>query len=127
VHDVLAKHWDAILNADFSPKAFFLVVLTRHSISVHRKNSPFAPGRQAADFEAQTTAYGSSGDGISVDLVRALDWIRSHLQPRDQRVFVMRRLQNVPSAAVAAAEGLTVANVDQIVSRATKSLKGAFS
>ncbi len=116
VHDVLAVHWDEILQADESPKGFFLRVLVNRAIDRHRR-------RQREALVPPDPPTGGPGPAsAALELGRVLSLLRTELSPRDRRVFGARCL-GLSAKEVAEAEGLSPANVDQIVSRARARLK----
>lgn len=115
VHDVLATRFRKIVEAE-SPRAFFIRILVNQAISAHRRQ-PEAAG----ELEPQLADSGAgASDALCLEEVLAL--LTGELSPRDQRVFSARCL-GTSTKEVAGAEGLTPANVDQIVSRARARLK----
>ena len=126
VQNVLAGQWREVVEAD-NPLALFTTMLVNRAISDHRRRErtqvtdPEVVERLSEAARPPTVVV----DGVSLDLQRVSRWLREHLSERDWRIF-MRRMQEEPSAEVAADEKLTTDHVDQIVSRAKKAVRGAF-
>lgn len=117
VHDVLAARWDAIIAAEESPKALFLTILLNRARDRHRRmqREEALPGDPRHEGTIENATAGLA-------LSRVLLALRTELSARDLRVFSARCI-GVSSREVADAEGLSPANVDQIVSRARARLK----
>jgi RNA polymerase sigma factor (sigma-70 family) len=123
IHNVLAERWAELLAAD-SPRALFFVVLVRRAIDRHRRRKREAPLDETAPGRLASTAGDAAAHGSQLQEV--LEHLDAALSPRDSRVFVARTLYGEPSRAVAEAEGLSIANVDKIVSRTRAMLKRHF-
>jgi RNA polymerase sigma factor (sigma-70 family) len=115
VHDVLATRLRMIVDAE-SPRALFIRILVNQAISRHRRQQ-----ETASPIEAQLTDSRSSASA-ALSLGEVLALLTNELSPRDRSVFSARCL-GATAKEVAEAEGLTAANVDQIVSRARARLK----
>lgn len=118
VHDVLMRSLEQIVRAEH-PRALFLWILNKHAINTYRRHS-----RELAVGEVPESAprHEAPRTESSLELNAVIGLLRSELSPRDLRVFIARCF-GASSKEVAAAEGLSVANVDKIVSRARARLK----
>lgn len=117
VHDVLARSLEQIVQVE-SLRALFLRILINHAISAHRRKR-----ERAQDELPEPAPQGEASRAESArELGEVVALLRAELSPRDLRVFMARCL-GAASREVAEAEGLSVANVDQIVSRARARLK----
>jgi RNA polymerase sigma factor (sigma-70 family) len=118
IHNVLARNWTEILEAE-SPRALFIWVLVRRAIDRNRRlkrETSVEPLVMEESVVANEAAPDEQAKHRS-RLDAVLAWLEVELSPRDLRVFVARALLGESSREVAEAEGLTIANVDQIVSR----------
>lgn len=123
MHEVLAVQWDAVLGAD-SPKALFLVALKRKAIDRFRRQV-----KRETPLEALSPALEPSTDAdpfARATVEKIATFLESALSARDLRVFQAKVILGESSVDVAETEGLSQANVDQIVSRARKKLKERF-
>lgn len=118
VHDVLARSWDEILAAEESPKALFATMLVNSAISAFRRRTR----REKLATETVPKPADAASPESSLELADALRLLQDELSPRDLRVFGARCLGE-SAKDVADVEGLSPANVDQIVSRARARLK----
>ncbi len=126
VHEVLSVSWDEILDAD-SPRALFLVAVNRKAIDRFRKQVRHERVVDHEEAGKQTAAPEAEGRvGASAELDQVLAYLESTSSPRDLRVFQASVMLGETSKAIAEAEGLSPANVDQIVSRTRKRLKERF-
>ena len=126
IHEVLSVCWDELLEKD-SPRAFFLIAVKRKAIDRFRKQVRHErvvdheeAGKQTAAPEAEPRV------GASAELDQGRADVETRPGPRDLRVFQAAVMLGETSKAIAEAEGLTPANVDQIVSRTRKRLKERF-
>jgi len=126
IHEVLSVRWELILEAD-SPRAFFLVAVKRKAIDRFRRQVRHErvgePGPK--DLPTAATLKPESLEAV-VQLDQVLAYLESTSSPRDLRVFQASTMLGETSKAIASAERLSPANVDQIVSRTRKRLREHF-
>lgn len=123
VHDTLATSLEPILDAE-SPLSFFLVSLRNRAVDQYRRRRRERPledreetGREPkdpADTEAPSHAQ------------QVLAFLADELSARDNRIFGALAGLGLSAREVAKQEGVTPANVYQIVSRTRRRLKERF-
>ncbi len=116
--------WDKLLEAG-NPRALFMVSVRRKAIDCHRRI-----GKRETSLEALAVPPRERGGAPSLEarseVNAVLAFLETSLSPRDLRVFEARAVLGLSSKDVAEQQGLSPANVDQIVSRTRRRLQEHF-
>lgn len=124
VHDVLALHWAAILEAA-KPRAFFKVVLRNKAIDRFRRVDKRERSLDALEEQGEQHTGGDDPEATT-RLEEVRRFLVRDLSPRDLRIFQEKAVLGHSSKEVAENQGVSAANVDQVVSRARRRLKEQF-
>lgn len=117
------KAWPRFDSSRSSPRTWLLTIARNALIDERRRRKPEASiDEDSVDVDLRLSEPGPEDalEGIGPELQDAL----RRLQPREQEVLALRYGADLSTAEVAALMGLTVANVQQIASRALRKLRG---
>lgn len=119
VHDVLARRLREIVAAD-NPRALFLVALRHRVISAFRR-----PREVLGDPDHGGASEAGAEQLLRVEIAEALAVLLDEVSPRDAAVFLAAVTCDDDIDVIAAAFGLSTANVYTIVARTRKKLRAA--
>lgn len=117
IHEVLSRSLPALIAAD-NPRAFFRIALRNQVIDSLRRRREELTGS-----DGEQSAAPGSGPPTRLTLTETLALIHATSSPRDAAVFLSAVTCGDEIDEVAAAFGISVANVYTIVSRIRKRLR----